>query len=103
MFCKKGTLFDGCGGCFEFGNFPLDKVLYYAVDNGCSEILVYGGQLNDTLDYLIDDVYPEVDQFLKDQTNSGLTKDRRKTSIVGYSHGGAGACYAGWTRPEVWH
>ena len=46
-------------------------------------------------------LHDKVDEFLKRNQESKLTKAREGTFIIGYSLGGLLACYAAWTRPNV--
>ncbi len=61
-----------------------------------------GGFADELLDYLLDDVFPSVDDVLDDETDgaSRLTEDGDRTILMGYSMGGLFSCYAAWVRPE---
>jgi hypothetical protein len=71
--------------------------------SGCCNIFPSGGYAENTLNHVLNEVFPAVDASLSDETDglSSLTDDRDRTMLFGYSLGGLMACHALWTRPEV--
>ena len=70
---------------------------------GCGKPIDSLGLVDETLDYLLDEVFSEIDDMIGKETNNtvGLTRSRKKTGLMGYSLGGLASCYAAWTRPDV--
>jgi len=66
----------------------------YAKDCGCP--LGGGGQGDQYLDFLYDQVVPFVDNEYRIETGV------ENLAMLGSSLGGLISCYAGWTRPTIW-
>ncbi len=100
--CKEGSLFDGCNGCtgLDFMTAePEDAMKAWMGD--CYERKPVGGRADETLDYLTSDVLDTLEGVMKKKGVSVPSRDRQRTSLVGYSLGGLISCYGALTRPEV--
>lgn len=92
--CINGTLEDNCNGCVPVdstGN--ITEYIMYLRDK-CAKISTIGGRGDNTLDFLIHEAVPAVNQRVIKRLNN-------KLGVMGYSFGGLLACYAAWTRPHV--
>ena len=94
--CINGTRPDGCNGCFPAGVKNYTEILQYMMD-GCGKPVRQGGKGNDTLDFLVDTVLPNVQQVVD---NRALA-DQPNLGVMGFSLGGLMACHAAWTRPNT--
>jgi predicted alpha/beta superfamily hydrolase len=70
-------------------------------EGGCGITYYVGGNGEANVEFLLTTVYESVDEYLRLDYGSSLTKSREGTFIIGYSHGGLLSCYASWTRPAV--
>eukprot|EP00095_Tigriopus_kingsejongensis_P012384 maker-scaffold3429_size8701-snap-gene-0.2 protein:Tk12384 transcript:maker-scaffold3429_size8701-snap-gene-0.2-mRNA-1 annotation:"hypothetical protein DAPPUDRAFT_225274" len=78
-----------------------EETIYWLSEGGCGRTIESEGNLDYTINYLVNEVYPEVAAFLASEYSVGITSDRERTMVVGYSDGGLAACYAAWTRSEI--
>jgi enterochelin esterase-like enzyme len=91
--CLNGTLGDGCGGCVP-ANSNVTETLRYLYDI-CAIMTPIGGRGDQTLDFLQKEVIPKITEVLDNRLRT------ERLGIIGYSLGGLMACYAAWTRAEV--
>ena len=101
--CKEGTLDNDCDGCITEEISGYDHLIYWLTEGGCGKEIFALGKLEETLDHLLDEVFPEIERTIGEMTNGliSLTRERERTGIVGFSLGGLASCHAAWTRPEV--
>ena len=98
--CKTGQLSDRCNNCYG-PNLTPNEILRSMTTGGCGNVVRRGGNGDVNVDFLLTTVYDKVNEYLKKNQISGLTKSREGTFIIGYSLGGLLACFAAWTRPTV--
>ena len=100
--CKEGTFEDNCNGCIP-QNTTQDELMDIVLFSGCCIVSPAGGNAENTLNFLLDEVFPLVSESLSETTLgvSKLTGDSDRTMLFGYSLGGLMTCYTLWTRPEV--
>ena len=93
--CNNGTLGDYCNHCYNatFNNYTD----YLSNLRKCAKEVPAGGKGNDTLDFLIYTVLPQ----LRNLTQMRMLTDQPHLGVMGYSLGGLMACHAAWTRPEI--
>jgi hypothetical protein len=68
---------------------------------GCGITIQLGGSADASLDFLLGIVHYEVNTYLMTHYGILTTSDKSGSFVLGFSHGGLFACYAGWTRPWV--
>ena len=91
---------DRCNNCFD-ANLTHNEYVHAMTSRGCGNVVKRGGNGEANVDFLLTSVHDKVDEFLKRNQESKLTKAREGAFIIGYSLGGLLACYAAWTRPNV--
>ena len=93
--CNNGSFDNRCNGCLKSSYANHSE---FEVDSSrCGQMVKFGGQGNDTLDYLTQTVLPR----LKNITSNRMLTDQPHLGILGFSFGGLMACHAAWTRPKV--
>ena len=122
LFCLEGSYLTQCRGCYP-PDVTEEEYYYYMTEGGCGyakalgeffsrvscslettrHSILLGGYADELLDFLLEDVFSEVDDVIADETDgfSRLSTDRDRTTVMGYSMGGLFSCYAAWVRPEV--
>ena len=98
--CKEGSFDDLCNYCLP-PDCTYEEYIYWMTEGGCGITYMVGGNGEANVEFLLTTVYETVDQYLRLDYGSSLTKSREGTFIIGYSHGGLLSCYASWTRPAV--
>jgi predicted alpha/beta superfamily hydrolase len=79
----------------------LVKCFAKLTKGGCGILISSGGNGEANVEFLLSNVYQRVDEYLRLDYGSSLTRSRKGTFLFGYSLGGLFSCYAAWTRPEV--
>ena len=93
-------MLDFCNNCFP-PNCTYAEYIYWMTTGGCGIQISMGGNAEANVEFLLTTVYETVDEYLRTDYGSSLTKSREGTFIFGYSFGGLFSCYASWTRPAV--
>ena len=94
--CNNGNMSNGCDHCLN-ATFNGNYTDYIIRLRRCGKEVPEGGKGNDTLDFLIHTVLPQ----LRNLTQMRMLTDQPHLGVMGYSLGGLMACHAAWTRPEV--
>ena len=71
-----------------------EKYFDIVLSSKCGSVSKMGGYQEDVLDFMLDEIFPAVNAKVKEEKGSSLSKDRKRTSVVGYSLGGIFSCYA---------
>ena len=93
--CHNGSFENWCDGCLK-ANYD-NNTEFMADSSKCGQLVKFGGQGNDTLDFLTQTVLSK----LKSVTANRMLTDQPNLGILGFSFGGLMACHAAWTRPQV--
>jgi hypothetical protein len=94
-YCYNGDWSDNCAGCIPANVTGKEYMEYFR--DGCGYPVEVGGQGDDYLNYMVNEVLPAI-QLL---TNDRLRISRDNLGIGGCSLGGLLACHAMWTRPNT--
>ena len=94
-YCYNGDWSDNCAGCIPANVTGKEYMEYFR--DGCGYPVEVGGQGDDYLNYMVNEVLPAI-QLL---TNDRLRISRDNLGIGGFYLGGLLACHAMWTRPNT--
>jgi len=100
LFCNDGNYVNNCNGCVP-ENYSEEEFYFWMTEGGCGHEEPCGGNADDFIDFMIGEAYDAANQWVREETGSVLTEDGQRTTLMGYSFGGLFACYASWSRPDV--
>ncbi|XP_053379134.1 uncharacterized protein LOC123527158 [Mercenaria mercenaria] len=96
MYCKEGTYSNRCNNCYSSTTVDYTPAWFQVLKDKCGYRYFTGGKAEDTINFLLDTVYPRVQTI----SSNRLSTKRDDIGFMGYSNGGLTACHAAWTLPE---